>query len=62
MAELYVGTRDGYIAGRVATGAAKPRGVYRAPDYTQPERGAAPRRGLASLVADFGGNVERVPV
>ncbi len=35
MAELYVGVRDGYVAGNVATGKAKPKGSFQTPAYTR---------------------------
>jgi hypothetical protein len=35
LSELYVGVRDGYVAGNIATGKAKPKGSFRAPSYTR---------------------------
>lgn len=34
MTETYIGGRDAYVAGNVATSKVKPRGSYRAPAYT----------------------------
>lgn len=62
LAELYVGVRDGYVAGNVATGKAKPRGAGHVPAYLRPnadERRSATTRGLPQLLADFPGNVAR---
>jgi hypothetical protein len=63
LAALYAGVRDGYIAGRISTGAAKASGVYRPPEYTRPEdaerAGEPPAMGLARLIADHPGRVER---
>lgn len=60
LAELYVGVRDGYVAGNVATGKAKPRGSAHVPAYVRPDaeqRRAMASRGLAQLRRDFPGNV-----
>ena len=61
LAELYVGVRDGYVAGNVATGKAKAKGGRgHLPTYLRPEaegRGALAKRGLAQLRADFPGFV-----
>lgn len=62
LAELYVGVRDGYVAGNVATGKAKPRGTAHVPAYARPDaeqRRALASRGLAQLRRDFPGNVAR---
>jgi len=59
LSELYVGMRDGYIAGEVAIGRAKSQSGI--PDYARgdPEqRDVQTRRGLADLMRDFPGNVE----
>lgn len=64
LAELYVGVRDGYVAGNVATGKAKARGDAHIPSYVRPDpegRSAVAKRGLAQLVADFPGNVAGPP-
>lgn len=57
LAELYVGVRDGYVAGLVASGQAKARGDSHVPGYAKPDPGATKPRGLAELVADFPGAV-----
>jgi hypothetical protein len=62
LAELYVGVRDGYIAGNVATGKAKARGGAQIPSYLRPdaeERRAMATRGLSQLMRDFPGFVAR---
>ena len=64
LAELYVGVRDGYVAGNVATGKAKARGNAHIPSYVRPDaeqRRAMAKRGLSQLVADFPGNVGGEP-
>jgi hypothetical protein len=38
LAELYVGVRDGYVAGRVAAGASTWKGGEHVPSYTRSER------------------------
>lgn len=60
LAELYVGVRDGYVAGNVALGKAKAHGGAHVPSYLRPDaeaRGAMAKRGLGQLVADFSANV-----
>ena len=60
LAELYVGVRDGYVAGNVAVGKAKAHGGGHVPSYLQPDaeaRGAMAKRGLGQLRRDFPGNV-----
>ena len=60
LAELYVGVRDGYVAGNVATGKAKARGTAHIPSYVRPDaeqRRAMVQRGLSQLLRDFPGNV-----
>lgn len=60
LAELYVGVRDGYVAGNVATGKAKARGAAHVPSYVRPDaeqRQAMAKRGLGQLLRDFPGNV-----
>ena len=61
LAELYVGVRDGYVAGNVALGKAKAKGGRGyLPAYARPEpegRQALAKRGLAQLLRDFPGNV-----
>jgi len=60
LAELYVGVRDGYVAGNVAVGKAKARGNAHVPAYLRPDaeqRRAMAKRGLGQLVRDFPGNV-----
>lgn len=60
LAELYVGVRDGYVAGNVATGKAKARGGAHAPSYLRPDaeqRRPTAQRGLAQLLRDFPGFV-----
>ncbi len=60
LAELYVGVRDGYVAGNVAVGKAKARGDAHIPSYVRPDaaqRRAMAKRGLGQLVADFPANV-----
>ena len=60
LAELYVGVRDGYVAGNVATGKAKARGDAPIPPYARPDaeaRRAMATRGLAQLARDFPANV-----
>jgi hypothetical protein len=60
LAELYVGVRDGYVAGNVATGKAKARGDAHVPSYVRPDaeqRRAMAKRGLGQLLRDFPGNV-----
>ena len=64
LAELYVGVRDGYVAGNVATGKAKARGNAHIPAYVRPDaeqRRAMAQRGLAQLLRDFPGNVGGEP-
>lgn len=62
LAELYVGVRDGYVAGNVALGKAKAKsGRTSLPTYARPDaegRQAQAKRGLAQLRADFPGFVE----
>ena len=60
LAELYVGVRDGYVAGNVATGKAKPRGNAHVPAYVRShaeQRRSMVKRGLGQLLRDFPGNV-----
>ncbi len=60
LAELYVGVRDGYVAGNVAVGKAKPRGDAHIPSYVRPDaeqRRAMAKRGLGQLVRDFPSHV-----
>ena len=60
LAELYVGVRDGYVAGNVATGKAKAHGDAHIPSYARPDREqrqVMAKRGLGRLVADFPGFV-----
>lgn len=60
LAELYVGVRDGYVAGNVATGKATARGDAHIPSYARPDAEQSQmmaKRGLDQLVADFPGNV-----
>ena len=60
LAELYVGVRDGYVAGNVATGKAKARGDAHIPAYVRPDaeqRRAMAQRGLGQLRRDFPGHV-----
>jgi hypothetical protein len=60
LAELYVGVRDGYVAGNVGLGKAKARGDAHIPSYlrSDPEqRRSMVKRGLGQLVADFPANV-----
>ena len=62
LAELYVGVRDGYVAGNVATGKAKARGGGQVPSYLRPDpeqRRATATRGLRQLLADYPGHVAR---
>ena len=62
LAELYVGVRDGYVAGNVATGKAKARGGGQVPSYLRPDpeqRRVMAKGGLAQLVSDFPGFVAR---
>ena len=62
LAELYVGVRDGYVAGNVAVGKAKARGGAHLPSYLRPDdeqRHATATRGLRQLLRDFPGNVGR---
>ncbi|MGD0020108.1 MAG: hypothetical protein ABSD62_12710 [Candidatus Limnocylindrales bacterium] len=62
LAELYVGVRDGYVAGNVATGKAKARGGAQVPSYLRPDpeqRRAMASRGLRQLLADFPAFVAR---
>ena len=62
LAELYVGVRDGYVAGNVATGKAKAHGGAHIPSYLQPDaeaRQAIAKHGLDQLLRDFPGNVAR---
>jgi hypothetical protein len=63
LAELYVGVRDGYVAGNVATGKAKARGEGHLPAYLRPDPASrrTSGRGLAQLVRDFPGHVARGP-
>jgi hypothetical protein len=56
LAELYVGVRDGYVAGNVATGKARWSGGDHIPSYVRPERSSS-GRGLAQLMRDFPGNI-----
>jgi len=63
LTELYVGARDGYIAGNVAIGKAKARGDIR-PAYARNDRPtlrspAARDRALAKLGLMFPGMVRR---
>lgn len=61
LAELYVGVRDGYVAGNVALGKAKAKGGRGPlPTYARPDaegRQGVAKRGLAQLLRDFPGNV-----
>ncbi len=61
LAELYVGMRDGYVAGNVALGKAKAKGGRsHVPAYAGPEaegRATEANRGLAQLRRDFPANV-----
>ena len=60
LAELYVGVRDGYVAGNVAVGKAKAHGGAHLPSYLRPDaeaRQAMAKRGLGQLRRDFPGNV-----
>ena len=62
LAELYVGVRDGYVAGNIATGKAKARGGAQVPSYLRPDpekRRATATRGLRQLMRDFPGSVAR---
>lgn len=64
LAELYVGVRDGYVAGNVATGKAKWSGGEHVPAYARPDvpvlRSPEVRdRTLAKLGAMFPGIVQR---
>ncbi|HSW41751.1 MAG TPA: hypothetical protein VLM76_04510 [Patescibacteria group bacterium] len=63
LTELYVGVRDGYVAGNVATGKARARGDP-TPAYARPDaeaRRVLARRGLGQLIRDFPGNVGGEP-
>jgi hypothetical protein len=64
LAELYVGVRDGWVAGKVQVGEVKWIGAAHVPSYARPE--AAPVRSaeaqratLARLGAMFPGTVRR---
>ncbi len=61
LAELYVGVRDGYVAGNVALGKAKAKGGRsHVPAYARPEaegRATTAKRGLEQLRRDFPANV-----
>jgi hypothetical protein len=61
LTELFVGVRDGYVAGLVASGQAKPRGSNRAPDYARadaaPPSAASQRATIGRLAAMFPGQV-----
>jgi hypothetical protein len=60
LAELYVGVRDGYVAGNVGLGKAKARGNAHLPSYVRPDveqRQSMAKRGLGQLLRDFPGNV-----
>jgi len=60
LAELYVGVRDGYVAGNVATGKAIASGGGHIPSYVRPDpeqSHAMAQRGLGQLLRDFPGNV-----
>ncbi len=62
LAELYVGVRDGYVAGNVATGKAKAHGGAHVPSYLRPDaeqRSSTATRGLGQLLRDFPGHVAR---
>ena len=62
LTELFVGVRDGYVAGNVAMGKAKARGSAHVPAYARPDaeqRRAMASRGLDQLRRDFPGNVAR---
>ena len=62
LAELYVGVRDGYVAGNVAIGKAKARGDAHIPSYARPDaeqRRAMSKRGLGQLLRDFPDNAAR---
>ena len=62
LAELYVGVRDGYVAGNVGLGKAKARGGAHVPSYLRPDaeqRRATAQRGLAQLLRDFPSHVGR---
>jgi hypothetical protein len=66
LSELYVGIRDGYVAGRVATGAARWSGggdhtpVYARGDDYQPQTKGGQRATLARLASMFPGAVRRL--
>ena len=62
LAELYVGVRDGYVAGNVGLGKAKAHGGAHIPSYLRPDteqRRATAQHGLAQLLRDFPGFVAR---
>ena len=62
LAELYVGVRDGYVAGNVGLGKAKARGGAQVPSYLRPDpeqRRSMATRGLSQLLRDFPGHVAR---
>lgn len=61
LSELYLAFRDGYVTANVDLGKAK---AHRStiPSYARPDPEEQERlggRGLAQLIADHGGNVER---
>jgi hypothetical protein len=59
-AELFQAVRDAILDADIAVGRARPRGPRRIPDYLELDRDpAAPKRGLAQLVADFPTHVSR---
>lgn len=61
LGELYIGVRDGVLAADVAVGRAKARGDV-TPSYAKPspeQMRATPKRGLAQLARDLGGQVTR---
>lgn len=60
LAELYVGVRDGYVAGNVAVGKAKAHGGAHIPSYLRPDaeaRQVMAKRGLGQLRRDFPAHV-----
>jgi hypothetical protein len=66
LAELYVGVRDGYVAGRVAAGASTWKGGEHVPSYARSERPPTLRSPavrdltLAKLGVAFPGMVRRL--
>jgi hypothetical protein len=66
LAELYVGVRDGYVAGNVGMGKAKSVGARRLPSYLAPVAAPIVRSpavrdaALAKLGAQFPGIVRRL--